>query len=270
MYTFSFLLRSSQNVVSHKKSLLTSLALHFPFLSSLIGRGFSQPENDGAVCASKPIVDASSSTDNGTISNLDSANCAIDYLNQCPQEIQNDVSTSSEIESEAKSSEWSHDLFHENSNETKHAYNIVLDLLCYAEQPGIQNEHLSIRNIGPGFDIAQLWAKDFVDYCYIHHLYLQLLQEAERESEKSWTPVIEIQFRGGSYRGRCQGGLPEGKGRLTFKDGSFYDGMWRNGKRCGLGTLYYSNGDVFQGSWRDDLIHGKVISTWTARYQAVP
>ncbi|RWW57400.1 hypothetical protein BHE74_00035829, partial [Ensete ventricosum] len=201
MYTFSFLLRSSQNVVSHKKSLLTSLALHFPFLSSLIGRGFSQPEHDGAVCASKPIVDASSSTDNGTISNLDSANCAIDYLNQCPQEIQNDVSTS-----------------------------------C-------------------------------VDYCYIH-LYLQLLQEAERESEKSWTPVIEIQFRGGSYRGRCQGGLPEGKGRLTFKDGSFYDGMWRNGKRCGLGTLYYSNGDVFQGSWRDDLIHGKVIGTRTARYQA--
>ncbi|RZS22488.1 hypothetical protein BHM03_00055288, partial [Ensete ventricosum] len=60
----------------------------------------------------------------------------------------------------------------------------------------LKNEHLSIRNIGPGFDIAQLWAKE-----------------------------------------------------------------------C---TLYYSNGDVFQGSWRDDLIHGKVISTWTARYQAVP
>ncbi|CAL9136575.1 unnamed protein product [Musa acuminata var. zebrina] len=325
---------SSQNAVSHKKGLLTSLALHFPFLSSLVGRGFSQPQNDVAVCASKPIVDASSPSDNGTISNLDPANCAIDYLNQCPQEIQNDVSTgitSSEVESEAKSSEWSHELVHENSNETKN------------EQPGIQNDHPSIQNIGPGFDIAQLWAKecalhvtnkanemetfclpvgikqteifpdhyndpripDNLDDCDgnkeslnsrtvasrgavmdtgleavlgIYNSAVTMIKggnsnecrndgllsaraasmlEAERESEKSWTPVIEIQFKGGSYRGRCQGGLPEGKGRLTFKDGSFYDGMWRNGKRCGLGTLYYSNGDVFQGSWRDDLMHGK-------------
>ncbi|KAJ0966793.1 hypothetical protein J5N97_023710 [Dioscorea zingiberensis] len=81
--------------------------------------------------------------------------------------------------------------------------------------------------------------------------------EAERDSLKSWTPILEIQYRGGTYRGRCQGGLPEGKGRLTFTDGSFYDGMWRYGKRSGSGTFCYSNGDVFQGSWRDDLIHGK-------------
>ncbi|KAG1361120.1 putative Sucrose synthase 6 [Cocos nucifera] len=81
--------------------------------------------------------------------------------------------------------------------------------------------------------------------------------EAERESQKSFAPVMEIQYRGGIYRGRCQGGLPEGKGRLTFTDGSFYDGIWRYGKRCGLGTFCYSNGDVFQGAWRDDLMHGK-------------
>ncbi|XP_008804368.2 protein ACCUMULATION AND REPLICATION OF CHLOROPLASTS 3 isoform X1 [Phoenix dactylifera] len=81
--------------------------------------------------------------------------------------------------------------------------------------------------------------------------------EAEREPQKSFAPVMEIQYRGGIYRGRGQGGLPEGKGRLTFADGSFYDGIWRYGKRCGLGTLCYSNGDVFQGAWRDDLMHGK-------------
>ncbi|XP_039134994.1 protein ACCUMULATION AND REPLICATION OF CHLOROPLASTS 3 isoform X2 [Dioscorea cayenensis subsp. rotundata] len=81
--------------------------------------------------------------------------------------------------------------------------------------------------------------------------------EAERDSLKSWTPILEMQYRGGTYRGRCQEGLPEGKGRLTFTDGSFYDGMWRYGKRSGTGTFCYSNGDVFQGSWRDDLIHGK-------------
>nr|BAD26753.1 ARC3 homologue [Oryza sativa Japonica Group] len=84
-----------------------------------------------------------------------------------------------------------------------------------------------------------------------------LMLDAERELEKTWSPIVEIQFGGGIYRGRCQEGVPEGKGRITFSDGSFYDGLWRYGKRSGLGTLYYSNGDVFHGTWRDDLFHGK-------------
>ncbi|KAG5236740.1 protein ACCUMULATION AND REPLICATION OF CHLOROPLASTS [Salix suchowensis] len=81
--------------------------------------------------------------------------------------------------------------------------------------------------------------------------------EAERDSPKKWSPLMEMQYRGGVYRGRCQGGLPEGKGRLILQDGSMYDGMWRYGKRSGPGIFYFSNGDVFQGSWRDDVIHGK-------------
>ncbi|KAK1262306.1 Protein ACCUMULATION AND REPLICATION OF CHLOROPLASTS 3 [Acorus gramineus] len=81
--------------------------------------------------------------------------------------------------------------------------------------------------------------------------------EAERETAKRWSPILEMPYRAGIYKGRCQGGLPEGKGRLIFSDRSFYDGMWHNGKRSGLGAFYYSNGDVFQGSWRDDLMHGK-------------
>ncbi|KAH0990834.1 hypothetical protein GBA52_002317 [Prunus armeniaca] len=81
--------------------------------------------------------------------------------------------------------------------------------------------------------------------------------EAERDSPKKWSPVVEMQYRGGIYEGRCQGGLPEGKGRLLLGDGSIYDGMWRYGKRSGLGAFYFSNGDVFQGSWRDDVMHGK-------------
>lgn len=81
--------------------------------------------------------------------------------------------------------------------------------------------------------------------------------EAERDAPKKWNPVLEMQYRGGVYKGHCQGGLPEGKGRLIFGDGSIYDGMWHYGKRSGLGTFYFSNGDVFQGTWRDDLMHGK-------------
>lgn len=81
--------------------------------------------------------------------------------------------------------------------------------------------------------------------------------ESERDSPKKWSPLVEMQYRGGIYRGRCQGGLPEGKGRLVLGDGSIYDGMWRYGKKSGLGTFCFSNGDVFQGSWREDVMHGK-------------
>ncbi|XP_062113124.1 protein ACCUMULATION AND REPLICATION OF CHLOROPLASTS 3, chloroplastic [Humulus lupulus] len=81
--------------------------------------------------------------------------------------------------------------------------------------------------------------------------------EAERDSPKKWNPTVKMKYRGGIYRGRCQGGLPEGKGRLVLEDGSIYDGMWQYGKRSGSGTFYFSNGDVFQGSWRDDVMHGK-------------
>ncbi|TKY50766.1 ACCUMULATION AND REPLICATION OF CHLOROPLASTS 3 [Spatholobus suberectus] len=83
--------------------------------------------------------------------------------------------------------------------------------------------------------------------------------EAERDLSKKWSPVVEMQYRGGRYKGRCQGGLPEGKGRLVLRDGSIYDGLWRYGKRSGPGTFYFKNGDMFQGSWRDDVIHGKGI-----------
>ncbi|XP_059446960.1 protein ACCUMULATION AND REPLICATION OF CHLOROPLASTS 3, chloroplastic [Corylus avellana] len=81
--------------------------------------------------------------------------------------------------------------------------------------------------------------------------------EAERDSPKKWSPIVEMPYRGGFYRGRCQGGLPEGKGRLVLGDASIYDGIWHYGKRSGLGTFYFSNGDVFQGSWREDVMHGK-------------
>ncbi|CAA6663126.1 unnamed protein product [Spirodela intermedia] len=119
-------------------------------------------------------------------------------------------------------------------------------------ESGQEEEQLSSSDVGPGFNMAQLWAKERAALSE-----RVPVTETERESDKTWTPVIQMQYRGGTYRGRRQGGLPEGKGRLTFGDGSFYDGMWRSGRRCGLGTFCYSNGDVFQGAWRDDLMHGK-------------
>ncbi|GAB2217927.1 hypothetical protein Droror1_Dr00001141 [Drosera rotundifolia] len=81
--------------------------------------------------------------------------------------------------------------------------------------------------------------------------------EAERDSKSRLSPTMKIDYRGGIYKGHCQGDLPEGRGCLKFPDGSSYDEMWRYGKRSGLGRFCFHNGDVFQGSCRDDLMHGK-------------
>ncbi|XP_042393442.1 protein ACCUMULATION AND REPLICATION OF CHLOROPLASTS 3-like isoform X2 [Zingiber officinale] len=329
------LIVGNQKISSPKRGVLMSLALRLPFLSSLMGGGnFFESKEDMTVCASKSTSDASNPSENWEISNFESASSAVDYHNQCTQEIENTLSgEESRVLHKVKSSDCNINFLHKHSYETEHDANI-------------QNEPPSSLSDDPGFHIAQLWAKERTSLhlngkaneteilslpigiktsilCsgYSMNVDLSVLEkfdnnnnakestsgqaiasgnvlteagmeavleiynsalalikgrnlngsqnggllsaraasmlEAERESQKSWTPVLEIQYRGGSYKGRCQGGLPEGKGRLMFKDGCFYDGIWHNGKRCGLGSFYFSNGDVYQGSWRDDLMHGK-------------
>ncbi|XP_023642832.1 protein ACCUMULATION AND REPLICATION OF CHLOROPLASTS 3 isoform X2 [Capsella rubella] len=111
----------------------------------------------------------------------------------------------------------------------------------------------------PNDTASGLLAEKYADFTKQKNLSARAasMLEAERDSSKRWSPILEMQYRGGLFKGRCQGGLPEGKGRLVLGDGSIYDGMWHNGKRSGLGTFYFKNGDVFQGTWREDLIHGK-------------
>ncbi|CAN1137691.1 Protein ACCUMULATION AND REPLICATION OF CHLOROPLASTS 3, chloroplastic [Linum perenne] len=130
----------------------------------------------------------------------------------------------------------------------------------------------SISSLGALTDAGFLAVKDFYSYAStllksrndeaarkqgVLSVRAASVLESERDSPRKWSPTTEMQYRGGVYKGRCQGGLPEGKGRLVLHDGSIYDGMWHYGKRSGLGAFYFSNGDVFQGSWRDDVMHGK-------------
>ncbi|XP_019709803.2 protein ACCUMULATION AND REPLICATION OF CHLOROPLASTS 3, chloroplastic isoform X3 [Elaeis guineensis] len=320
----------NQKIVSQKRSFLSSLALHIPFLSPLLGRDISELDENLSVHSPNPAADVCISPDMASMSNLDLSNGALDTFSE---EIETEPS-SKDSSSESKrdgveSSESSNESIYENGNQINE---------------DIRRKQPNSWNIGPAFSMAQLWARQravlngtnrigeldtftlpvgvksfeqcsacssdsalletlddhgtggeflgtqnaqpwdtFTDLGLeavfdVYNSILTLLKgrnrdesrkrgllsaraasmlEAERESQKSFAPVMEIQYRGGIYRGRCQGGLPEGKGRITFTDGSFYDGIWRYGKRCGLGTLCYNNGDMFQGAWRDDLMHGK-------------
>ncbi|CAL5072909.1 unnamed protein product [Urochloa decumbens] len=320
-----------ESVATVQEGFLSSLALHFPFISSLMGgdileqkqtrqkHSFSRLPDNGSNSVEREWSQLSNGSSDATVSKLS------------PEEIE-------DLESERESND--------RIGRIKPEY--LEGNLLVAEEMGTDDnrEHLGSQpeltflSNSPGFGIAQLWAKErtmasgsrksdeldivtlpvgvklsevqsdrspntqpetpdagttvatghaafavpfsdvrlekVINMCSSAVTFLRgrmdksrkrcsnsissraaLMLDAEREPEKTWSPIVEIRYGGGTYRGRCQEGLPEGKGRLTFSDGSFYDGLWRYGKRSGLGTLFHSNGDVYHGTWRDDLIHGK-------------
>ncbi|CAM0953031.1 unnamed protein product [Alopecurus aequalis] len=321
-----------ENVASVKEGFLSSFALHFPFISSLMGgdtpelkqawsnHSFRQPPNNELSLAEQGVLKLSSASADATASDLSS------------EEIEN---VKPERESR-NNHERTQPEFQEANFESDGEINIDVG----REDLSSQQEHNFWSN-APAFGIAQLWAKErttrtertsqsnelnvitlpvgvkspeaqydhspnawpetrnatdgtslahghaasgasfsdvglekVMEICSSAAAFLKgrmdksrkrgsvasraaSMLDAERQTEKSWSPVVQIQYGEGTYRGRCQEGVPEGKGRLTYSDGSFYDGLWRYGKRSGLGTLYYSNGDVFHGTWRDGVIHGK-------------
>ncbi|TVU10393.1 hypothetical protein EJB05_43918, partial [Eragrostis curvula] len=313
-----------ENVAPVKEGFLSSLASHFPFISSLMGGDIPEQEQARSKLSYYQLSDNESSSAERNFSQLSNDSADATVSRSVPREME-DVKSDRNGRIQPESLETNF---------------LVAEEICQddnREHLGSQQEH-NFWSDSPGFGIAQLWAKErttakgssqnheidiithpvgvkssevqddnapntqpvtpdtgttvatgnpafgvsfsdvhfekVMDMCSSAVTFLRgrmdksrkrgtiasraaLMLDAEREAEKTWSPIVEIRYGGGTYRGRCQEGVPEGKGRLTFSDGSFYDGLWRYGKRSGLGTLFHSNGDVYHGTWRDDLIHGK-------------
>jgi hypothetical protein len=58
------------------------------------------------------------------------------------------------------------------------------------------------------------------------------------------------------YEGQFFKGLPNGKGKYTWANGSYYDGEWKSGMREGQGKLV-SGDTVINGFWRANNYQGK-------------
>ena len=73
------------------------------------------------------------------------------------------------------------------------------------------------------------------------------------------------------YVGDLQNELPDGKGIMTYEDGSTYDGEWKEGQRYGKGTLTYEDGAKYEGEWKDGEMDGTGTLTWSNgdKYEAV-
>ncbi|XP_039792480.1 protein ACCUMULATION AND REPLICATION OF CHLOROPLASTS 3-like isoform X4 [Panicum virgatum] len=320
-----------ESVPTVQEDFLSSLALHFPFMSSLMGGDILEQKQTRQKHSFDRLPDNGSNSVEREFSQLSNGSSDATVTKLSPEEIEG-------LESERESNDWNWRI----KPESLEGPLLVAEEMGRddnREHLGSHQEHGFLSN-PPGFGIAQLWAKErtmasgsrkndeldivtlpvgvklsefqsdqspnthpetpdagttaatghatfavpfsdvrlekVMDMCSSAVTFLRgkmdrsrkrgsnsissraaLMLDAEREPEKTWSPIVEIRYGGGTYRGRCQEGVPEGKGRLTFSDGSFYDGLWRYGKRSGLGTLFHSNGDVYHGTWRDDLIHGK-------------
>lgn len=66
----------------------------------------------------------------------------------------------------------------------------------------------------------------------------------------------------GTYVGGVdKDGNREGKGKITYDDGGFYDGTFKDNKFHGKGVYQWSDGEEYNGEWKDNERHGKSIFT---------
>jgi len=59
------------------------------------------------------------------------------------------------------------------------------------------------------------------------------------------------------YNGETYNSLPNGKGILTFTDGSKYEGQFKDGNLHGHGIIKHENGEKYVGEFKNNKFHGK-------------
>jgi len=60
------------------------------------------------------------------------------------------------------------------------------------------------------------------------------------------------------YEGQFNKGLPDGKGKYIWANGTYYEGRWENGFRNGSGKMVYRDSTV-TGYWKEDKYVGKKL-----------
>ena len=62
----------------------------------------------------------------------------------------------------------------------------------------------------------------------------------------------------GKYEGEYnKDGKRHGKGKITFRNGTYYEGEWKNDLSHGQGTLTYSDGSIYKGEFKFAKKDGK-------------
>lgn len=65
-----------------------------------------------------------------------------------------------------------------------------------------------------------------------------------------------VSARGDVYTGMFKNGFKHGKGKILYKDGSWYEGDWIYNKIEGKGNMVDNNGNSYEGDFKDNLKNG--------------
>jgi len=68
---------------------------------------------------------------------------------------------------------------------------------------------------------------------------------------------IQINPNGSKYVGLFKNGMYNGRGRLIFRKGDYYEGEFKDNKANGFGKYVNIKGDIYIGNWVDDQQEGK-------------
>ena len=71
--------------------------------------------------------------------------------------------------------------------------------------------------------------------------------------------MAKFEFNKGIYEGEAVDNVPNGKGKLTWSDGTCYEGTFVNGVLSGMTRCTLDNGDIFIGEFKNDEPNGKGI-----------
>ena len=66
----------------------------------------------------------------------------------------------------------------------------------------------------------------------------------------------------GDYEGSLHNGQPQGRGKMTYEDGTVYEGDFEDGLANGRGKCEYSDGNVYEGEFENDVMHGRGKMTY--------
>lgn len=84
---------------------------------------------------------------------------------------------------------------------------------------------------------------------------------SDMKSQSTMTKTVTEKLTDGSvYEGEMFGYMKQGRGKLTYPDGKYYEGEWKVGRINGQGTLYNRDGSViYEGQWKNEKYHGKGV-----------
>ena len=85
---------------------------------------------------------------------------------------------------------------------------------------------------------------------------------AKRVYTKQHKCLSNSTWKTGSYVGQLHDRLPEGKGKIVFKNGEFYEGEFRSGHIHGTGTYHFPDGGVYVGEFDEGKRKGTGTMTW--------